>query len=123
MEPNEIRTTETSQGEGRLRVGASCSHGRKKCLKCVMKKDGKGGSSIPKLNFPISSGSFGATAAQKSMTSKPHRVPSTVGGVKMKGVKSAISSIRALNKKMKFGKAIASWKPKKNKGLIPKIKS
>ena len=46
------RTTETSQLEGRLKVGAGCNHGKKRCLKCALGKikDGKGGGGIKMSN-------------------------------------------------------------------------
>ena len=112
-------TTATSQSEGRLKVGAGCPHGKKKCLKCAIKnskKDGKGGPGIPGFNPP------GYGAKSSGMTSKPHRSSIAIGGVKMKGMKSVMSSINSLNKKMKFGKVVNSMKIKLPKVKLPKIK-
>jgi len=108
-------TTSDSASDGRLKVGAGCPHGRKKCLKCAMgkcKKDGKGGPGMPPLNFSVGSGGFGAepaspdslpSAAMPRLTSKPHKSLKIPSGLKPK-----------VAKKMKFA---ASATPKRFKSM------
>jgi hypothetical protein len=122
------RTTESSKSEGRLIIGAGCSHGKKKCLKCVIKKskkDGKGGSGIPKLNFPISSGGFGGapassggafSTAPRTWQALPSKKKASTKLKSFKSLKFKSPSTSSLFKRMKLGKA-----PKAAKGL--KMKS
>lgn len=119
-------TTADSKSDGRLKVGAGCSHGKKKCLKCAISKhDGKGGSTMPKLNFPIGEGGYGASAAQKNIkpagsglplfSGKKHKSLRVPGGLKPKGgkaLKFSLKSTSALFKSMKLGKG-----PKIPKGM------
>jgi hypothetical protein len=128
-------TTAISKIEGRLKVGVVCPHGKKKCLKCAIKKsikDGKGGTTMPKLNFPIGSGSYGAKSKTSyappkvlSMTAKKHKSVSIPGGLKPKGIKKMKfnSSLKsALLKSMKIGKIRKLPKGMKAKSLKAIIK-
>lgn len=114
-------TTADSQADGRLKVAAGCSHGKKKCVKCVMKshKDGKGGPGFTNLGAP----GYGATKLQKSL-SMPASIAKTKGKAKkIKNPVSAISSsIKSLNKNMNFGKVVKNSKAGSLKSMLKKFK-
>jgi len=113
-------TTETSKSEGRLKEGIGCPHGRKKCLKCLLKrkKDGKGG--VGYLDAP----GYGTTNVKTlktrpttKMTRKSHVSTKLTKSSKMKGMKTLRSTMSSLGKKMRFKKVI------KNTGKIKSLKS
>jgi len=102
-------TTATSQSEGRLKVGAGCPHGRKKCLKCALKKDGKGGVSVPEP------GDKKIIYSKDSTKRKPHRSSRLLGGMKLRGISSKSTIINP--KKLILKKVL------KNSGKIKSLKS
>ena len=119
------RTTSSSASEGRLRVDTgTCPHGRgKKCLKCVMHKDGKGGHGVKlnplALSIPKTPSSFKSFSSSIG-TGKPKKV----------SMKSIRSSLRSLIKHPKVKNAFTTskvFKPKaaklkKIKSLVIKVK-
>lgn len=121
-------TTADSNYSGRLKVAAGCSHGKKKCLKCAVKKykDGKGG---PGVNFPIGSGGFGATSAQKTLkisassmplSAKKYKSLKVPAGLKSKAAKASkfkSAKISSIMKSMKLGKKSKAPKGMKAKSL------
>lgn len=123
-------TTADSNADGRMKVAAGCSHGRKKCLKCAISKhkDGKGGPGV-KTTFPTGSGGFGASSAQKTpkfsiasmpMTAKKHKSLSIPGGLKPKGGKALkfnASKTSSLMKGMKLSKKAKAPKGMKARSL------
>lgn len=112
MPDNGVRTTETSQTEGRLKVGVGCGHGKKgRCLKCAI-KDGKGGSGY---NPP----GFGATFAQGSIKLK---MPSLTSGKKISKLKKLKSFSSKKIKKTKISNSYKKTKTSLLKGLLKKVK-
>lgn len=120
MEGSDVRTTATSEAEGRLKVASGCSHGRNKCLKCVVglyKKDGKGG---PGLGAP----GYGSSKTKTTISLKTY-IPKAkktrvkkIAGLKMGSIGSTIKS---LNKNLKFGKTLKNKKMTTLKSMIKGI--
>jgi hypothetical protein len=120
----EPTTTADSKEDGRLKVATGCPHGKKKCLKCVISKskNGKGGPGYPAPGYGASPKAPSYIKKPTlSMTSKPHKAMKTIGSLKMKRMKTLSSTIKSLNKKTSFGKALGVKKPKGFKGLLKSI--
>lgn len=127
-------TTANSQDDGRMKVGITTSYGKKKkYLKGVVsgysKKDGKGGPGLPSIDPPgYGSQPPAAPATGLSSMMPPNNVipgmtplPALslsnkntafkmARPLRLKKMSSISTSIKALNKKMKFGKVVGKLK-------------
>lgn len=111
-------TTAESNGDERMKVSTGCSHGKAKCLKCAMKKDGAGGPG--KTVSPVGYGKKSPSLAFPKLSSL--KMPG-IKGLKIKSLKTLkVPKIGKATGSSKFGKAlVSSTKSKGLKGMLKNL--